>query len=169
VGLNSAQLFLQGVLNGLQPPGGTGIGGPIQALITPIDPDESGLPRIYVWPANGPESRLAWPRNTGPGTPAGWKQIKHSLQLYLTWFDDSDADADIDINFPGLIDFVMFTLRTVIDPAEVTDPLTGALSLLLDIGEDMAYDYVPPRSTADQRILRFDAKITCPVTEYFQA
>ena len=169
MGLNSAQLFLQGLLNGLQPPGGTGIQGPIQALITPIDPDESGLARIYVWPASGPESRLAWPRNTGPNTPAGWKQTKHSLELYLVWFDDSDMDADIDINFPALIDFVMFTLRTTIDPAEVTDPLTGALSLLLDIGEDMNYTYVPPRSTADQRILRFDAKITCPVTEYFQA
>ena len=167
--LNSTQLYIQSLLQGLQPPGDTGVNGPIEALITPYDPDESGAARIYVWPSSGPESRLAWPRNTGPNTSAGWKQTKHSLELFLTWFDDADADPDIDINFPALIDFVMFTLRTCTDPAPVTDPLTGAFSWLLDIGEDMAYTYVPPRSTADQRILRFDAKITCPVTEYFQA
>jgi hypothetical protein len=167
--LNSTQLYIQGLVQGLQPPGGTGIQGPVEALITPYDPDESGLPRIYVWPSNGPESRLAWPRNTGPGTPAGWKQTRHSVQLFLVWFDDSDADADIDINFPALIDYVMFTLRTCTDPAPVTDPFDGSPSWLLDIGEDMTYEYVPPRSTADQRMLRYDAKITCPVTEYFQA
>jgi hypothetical protein len=167
--INSVQLYLQSLLEGLQPPGGTGIQGPIEALITPIDPDESGLPRIYVWPSGAPESRLAWPRNTGPGTPAGWKQARHSVQLYVTWFDDSDMDADIDINFPALIDFILFTLRTCTDPAPVNDPFTGSPSWLLDIGEDMTYEYVPPRSTADQRILRYDARITCPVTEYFQA
>lgn len=169
MGLNSAQLYVKSILDGLQPPGDTGIPGPVEALITPYDPDESGVARIYVWPATGPESRLAWPRNTGPNTPAGWKQIRHSIQLYLVWFDDQDQDQNIDINFPALIDYVMFTLRTTLDPAPVTDPYTGAFSWLLDIGEGMTYDYVPPRSTADQRILRFDAKIQLPVTEYFQA
>ena len=120
--------------------------GPIEALITPYDPDESGAARIYVWPASGPESRLAWPRNTGPGTPAGWKQTRHSILLYLVWFDSQDTDLNIDINFPALIDFVMFTLRTTTDPAPVTDPLTGNPSWLLDIGENMTYEYVTPRS-----------------------
>lgn len=169
MGINSCQLYIQGLLNGLQPPGDTGIGGPIEALITPYDPDESGLARIYVWPSNGPEKRLAWPRNTGPNTPAGWKQITHAMKLFMTWFDDSDADANIDINFPALIDFVMFTLRTCQDPAPVTDPFTGTSWLLLNIGENMNYTYVPPRSTADQRILRYDPKISMPVIEYFQA
>jgi hypothetical protein len=169
MGINTCQLFVQGLLQGLQPPGDTGLNGPIQALITPYDPDEDGVPRIYVWPSAGPERRLAWPRNTGPNTPAGWKQITHNLELFMVWFDDSDADPNIDINFPALIDFVMFTLRTCADPAEVTDPFTGSSWLLLDIGENMNYTYVPPRSTADQRILRYDAKITMPVIEYFIA
>lgn len=169
MGLNTCQLFVKGLLNNLQPPGDTGINGPIEALITPYDPDESGAARIYVWPSAGPERRLAWPRNTGPGTPAGWKQITHNLELFMVWFDDQDIDPNIDVNFPALIDFVMFTLRTCTDPASVTDPLTGESFLLLDIGENMDYTYVPPRSTADQRMLRYDAKITMPVIEYFQA
>ena len=97
MGINSCQLFIQGLLNGLQPPGDTGLEGPIQAMITPKDPDDSGVARIYVWPSSGPEKRLAWPRNTGPNTPAGWKQITHGIELFLTWFDDQDEDQDIDI------------------------------------------------------------------------
>lgn len=169
MGINTAALYIQSLLNGLQPPGNTGIQGPIEALITPNDPDESGLPRIYVWDATGPERRLAWPRNTGPNTPAGWKEIHHNFELFMVWFDDSDIDQNIDTSFPALIDFVMFTLRTCQDPAPVTDPYTGTSWLLLDIGENMNYTYVPPRSTADQRILRYDAKITMPVIEYFVA
>lgn len=169
MGINATALYIQNLLQGLQPPGDTGLQGPIEALITPYDPDESGAARIYVWPGSGPESRLAWPRNTGPGTLAGWKQTRHSVQLYLVWFDNSDTDPNIDINFPALIDWVMLTLRTCADPAPLVDPLTGAPGWGLDIGENMTYEYVTPRSTADQRILRYDAKITCPVTEYFQA
>lgn len=166
--LNSAQLFVKDQLDGITPPGDTGISGPLVALITPYDPDESGEARAYVWPATGKESRRAIPRNTGMGTSSGWKNLEHSLQVFLTWFD-SDSDPDADTNFPALIDYVMDVLRTCADPAVVTDPLTGRVSQLIDVGENMDYTYVPPRSTADQRQLRYDCRITLSILELFQA
>jgi hypothetical protein len=168
VPLNSAQLFIRDTLDGTSPPGDTGLSGPLVALITPYDPDQSGAPRAYVWPSMGREKRRAKPRNHGPGTPAAVKDLNHTVEVFLVWFD-SDSDPDADINFPGLIDYVMDLLRTCDNPALVTDPLTGRVSQLVDIGEDMTYTYVPPRSTADQRILRYDARISVPFLETFQA
>jgi hypothetical protein len=161
--------YIRDLLNGIQPPGDTGITGPLLAQITPYDPDESGIARAYVWAATGPESRLAFPRNTGTNTPAAWKQIRHDMKIFLTWFDDTDTDPNVDVNFPLLIDFVMDVLRTSKNSVQVTDPETGQVSNLVDVGENMTYEYVPPMSLEDQRYLRFDCLITAPVLELFQS
>jgi len=165
----SALTYVQGLINGIPVPGTAGLSGPLVALITPYDPDESGEARAYVWPASGNENRLAFPRNTGPNTPAAWKNVYHNIEIFLTWFDNSDTDADVDTSFPALIDAVMDVLRTSTDPQLVTDPYTGRQSQMVNLGEDQNYEYIPPHSTADQRQLRFDARITTRLLELIQA
>ena len=154
----------------MTPPGDTGISAPIDALITPLDPDvnEDGIARCYVWPAHGPEKRIAMPRNSGPGTPAGWKQLSHDLQVFLVWMDSPDDQAQ-DVNFPLLIDYVMFLLRTSPNPADWTDPETGLVSNMVNLGEQMSYDYVPPRSLEAQMYRRYDARISITLLELFQS
>lgn len=164
----STMRFIQGLIDGTTPPGDTGIPGPLVALITPYDPDDSGEARAYIWPSTGTENRRAIPRNTGPNTPAGWKNARHTVDVFLVWFD-SDDDQNADTNFPALIDFVMDLLRTCNDPAQVTDPDTGRISQQINIGEEMTYEYVPPMSMEDQRYLRYDAKITVHALEMFQS
>jgi len=75
----------------------------------------------------------------------------------------------VDTSFPALLDAVMDALRTCPDPQVVTDPYTGRQSNMVNLGEDMTYTYVPPHSTADQRQLRFDARITARLLELVQA
>ena len=170
MGLVSAQGFVQSILTGLTPPGKTGIKGPIDSLITPLDPDVNpdGIARVYVWPASGPEKRRAMPRNTGPGAPAGWKQITHALEIFLVWMDYPD-DPQADVNFPLLIDYVMMILRTSPNPALYTDPDTGVVSSMVNLGEVMSYDFVPPRTLEPDAMRRYDSRIRCSLLELFQA
>ena len=166
----SAQTYVKGILAGMVPPGDTGIRQPIDSLITPLDPDVNpdGIARCYVWPAKGPEKRLAIPRNSGKGTPAGWKQITHQLEIFMVWMDSPD-DPAADVNFPLFIDFVMDELRTSPNPAQFTDPDTGRASNMVNLGEVMTYDYVPPRTLESQAMRRYDARIQCSLLELFQS
>lgn len=167
--IRAAQQFVADLLQGLTPPGDTGIAAPIDALITPLDPDvnSDGIARIYVWPASGPEKRIAMPRNSGPAyTTAGSKKITHDLQVFLVWMD-SPEDTDADVNFPLLIDYVMKVLRTSPSPALYTDPDTGDQSQMVNLGEVMSYDFVPPRTLEPQMHRRYDARIRCSLLEIF--
>jgi hypothetical protein len=155
--------FINGLLNNLEMPGGAPT---LASYITPPDPNvEADVPTAYVWPMPGSEKRLTEPRNTGPGTPAGWKTTRHEIGIYLVWFG-SDEDPDADALFPGYLDALMDALRTAWPmPAVLTDPWTGEQTQLVDAGEEMSYDSPPPRATEDQRYLRYDALIRVPVTE----
>ena len=153
----------------MTPPGATGLRQPIDAMITPLDPDVNpdGIPRCYVWPASGPEKRRAMPRNTGKGTPAGWKQITHDLLIFLMW-SDSQNDKNADVNFPLFIDWVMDILRTSPNEAQWLDPETGVVSHFENLGEVQKYDFVPPRLLEADARRRYDARITCSLLELFQ-
>jgi hypothetical protein len=168
VPINTVTGYIKDLLDGITPPGDTGLSGPLVALVTPYDPDVSGEARAYVWPSTGAENRRAMPRNTGMNTPAGWKNLRHSVDIFLTWFD-SDSDPDADVNFPALIDYVMDVLRTSACDEVAYDPETGRPSHLINVGETMNYEYVPPMSMEDERYLRYDAKIMVSVLELFQA
>lgn len=165
----SAINYTLSILQGLTPPGQTGINGPVNALNTPLTPDVNpdGIPRCYVWPAKGPENRRAMPRNTGMGTPAGWKNQRHNLEVFLVWMDNPD-DEQSDVNFPLFIDWVMDILRTSANPVQWTDPESGIVSNFANFGEEMTYDYVPPRSLEPDAWRRYDARVTCSLLELFQ-
>lgn len=168
--LVSAQLYVQSLLANMTPPGATGIRGPVQALITPLTPDVNpdGVARCYVWPGAGNESRRAMPRNTGMGTPAGWKNLPHNLELFLVWIDPDPDDAQVDVNFPLFIDWVMDIIRTSPNPAEWLDPDSGIVSNFANLGEKMRYDFIPPRTLEPDTIKRYDARVSITLLELFQ-
>jgi len=172
VPIASAQQYLKGKLDGLPMPGGAPN---LACYVTPPDPNvESDIPTAYVWPSNGREARDpdfagSMSRNAGPGTPSGFKTIEHQLDIWVIWFG-SDDDDDADTLFPGMVDAIMFALRTdTPNPDEyLTDPWTGQQTQLANVGETIQYQ-VTVNSVADQRYLRYDAMLTLPLIEVIQA
>lgn len=161
--------MIKEILDGLVIPGSAGT---LEAFITPPSVREEPPPAIYIWSARGNESRQSLPRAKAPYQPigqSGWKQIDHTIDGYLTWFDEN-MDPDVDHAFGAVVDAVMQALRSSEDPIYYyTDPLTGQQSEIYAIGEKMSYEMAPPRATADQRFLRFDALITIYCFEAFQS
>src|SRR5512146_796191 len=112
--LVTVQSFLLAILDGLPMPYGVPNA---QAYITPPDPRINGkVPAIFIWPSDGQENRSKQlggtiPRNTGVGTASGTKGIRHRLDVYVTWFS-ANAGKRQDPVFPGIVDAIMFALRT---------------------------------------------------------
>jgi hypothetical protein len=163
--------FLLSVLDGTEFPYGIPAA---QAFITPPDPRvQAKIPAIYIWPSDGQENRGAGlggtiPRNTGPNTSAGTKGIMHDFDIYVTWFSVLSGKQG-DSRFLSIVDMVMGTLRTCQpNPAGATDPNTLQESTIYNAGEQMRYR-TGVESTADERWLRYDALISCPVWEIFRA
>ena len=143
------------------------------ARITPRDPEvETDIPTAYVWPTDGdegrdPEKGGAVPRNSGVGTASGTKGTEHNIDVYVVWFGADDTEG-IDSLFPGIVDAVMAAFRFSADPATATDPYTGELSTLVDIGEKMSYR-LTLRSLVEQAYNRYDALVGLSVLEVIQA
>lgn len=163
----TVQTFIKAQLDQLIIPGPAEIG-TLEAYITPPDPRDGPKPAAYIWPSNGHEMRQAMPRNTGPGTPAAWKDFRPSIEVYLTWFNQT-SDPYVDNAFPTVIDAVLRALRTCPDPAQVVDPNTGEVSWLQGVGEDMSWTNLGVTAVADQRMLRYDALIIVPFLESINA
>lgn len=167
--INSAQVYICNLLDGLIMPG---TAGNLRAYITPPDPDvEAEIPHAYVWPSDGDESRDhtkggTVPRNTGYGTPSGYKAFEHHMDVYLVWYGQDD-DPNSDTWFPGMVDAVMLALRTSPDPADATDPYTEQGTTLIDVGENMSYR-ITIRALDDQRYNRYDALISLELLEIMQ-
>lgn len=165
------QQYLLATLNGLEMPS------PIpaaQAYITPPDPRvQAKVPAIYIWPSDGQENRSAElggtiPRNTGPNTPSGTKGLLHQFDIYVTWFS-ANQGRQADPLFPGIVDTIMFALRTSLpNPAEMTDPFTGQVSTIYNVGETQKYR-IGIEATADERWLRYDSLIQCSIWEILNA
>lgn len=166
----SAQQYILNLLQGLPMPNGNYL---LDAFVTPPDPQtDYSNPAAFIWPTDGHESRNpggggAIPRNTGVNTQAGTKPIVHTIDVYVIWFGAGD-DKDADTWFPGMIDAIMWALRTSPDPVVVVDPYTQVNSQLIDVGEDMGYK-IGVRATKDEAYNRYDALITCRVTEILHA
>jgi hypothetical protein len=170
VPLNSVSSYILDLLDGLPLPGPAGASGNLACYVTPPDPGTLEAPSAYLWPSTGSETRLTSPRAGAPNVAEpGWKKIAHRLELWLTWLGAGD-DPSADTNFPAVVDAVMAALRPSPDPVVVTDPVTGVItSITIDVGEHMTYDVAVVHSLEDQRYLRYDARLTLPVTEIFQA
>jgi hypothetical protein len=167
--INSVQVYVQNLISGILMPG---TAGQLRAYITPPDPNtEAEIPTAYVWPSDGDESRDpskggTVPRNTGIGTPSGYKAFEHRLDVYVVWFGQDD-DPDSDTLFPGIMDAIMLVLRTSPDPAVAQDPYTEQLTTLIDVGENMSYR-ITIRALDDQRYNRYDGLISLQLLEIMQ-
>lgn len=178
--INSVQVYIQNLLDGLIMPSSAG---QLRAYITPPDPNEEAeIPTAYIWPSDGDESRDPAKGGTVPRNPgfnsevttlaqliaeSGYKTIEHHMDVYLVWFGQDD-DPNSDTWFPGMVDAIMFALRTSPDPAPAQDPYTGQVTTLLDVGENMGYR-ITLRGLADQRYNRYDALITLELLEMLQS
>ena len=177
--INSVQVYIQNLINGLIMPG---TAGNLVAYITPPDPNtEAELPTAYIWPSDGDESRNNAKGGTVPRNPgfsstvtslsqllsqSGYKAFEHRMDVYMVW-NAQDDDPEADTWFPGMVDAVMFALRTSPDPADAQDPYTGQMTTLIDVGENMNYR-ITLRALADQRYNRYDALITLELLELMQ-
>ena len=148
--------------------------GVLRTYIMPLNPnaDAAADPQAFIWGGTGDEARLTVPR-AEPGNLAsgGDKQLIHQIDIYLVMFL-ADDDADNGTDGPAMVDAVMALLRNtaLLDATQhAKDPITGQLSNLLNIGENMSYQQGTLRALADQRMLRFDALVTCEVIEIIQA
>jgi hypothetical protein len=170
VPINTVQCYLAGLLNGLPLPGPAGESGALACYITPPDPGNLEVPTAYLWPTGGTEGRLTTPRAGGPNVEfPGWKRLDHQVPLFIAWVGVAD-DPSADTNFPAVVDAIMACLRISPDEVLATDPVSGIQSsLILGVGEVMTYDYAVVHTEADQRLLRYDARLSLTVIEYFQS
>lgn len=181
MGLASATNYVKDLLNGLAWPAGmqalTNPPPPLIAQVMPIDPYVlAGTPQAQVWFAHGDESRGndkyragTVPRALTMGGPSGTKTIIHRIAVYLVWTGGSPTDPVRDTLFPGMVDWVMATLRVTTDPQAVPDPWTPSITTdLVDIGETMSFD-TALRTLEEQQAQRLDALITLTVTEIMSA
>lgn len=145
----------------------------LEAFVTPPDPEtDYSNPHAYIWPTTGKESRNAAqggaiPRNTGVNTPAGTKSIMHRFEIYVRWYVAND-DTNADIWFPGMVDAVMWALRTADDPLVAADPYTEINSQVIGLGENIDY-HITIRATEDEAQNMYDCLILLPVNEILHA
>lgn len=162
--------YVQGLLSGLPMPG-QGTASLVCSIVPPPVFSEPGIiPTCYLWAGEGRESRSTAlgspPRNTGPGTPAGFKAVVHQVQWVLLW---SGTDEPAHLLFASMIDTILERLRTATPmPADAADPATGTETQLVDVGEDMTYR-TAIRPAADQRSNQYEALFSMPVTEVIRA
>lgn len=166
----SSQNAIMSIIQGLPMPGGNY---QLEAFVTPPDPEtDYSNPHAYIWPTDGDESRNpgeggSIPRNTGVNTPAGTKPIMHNFEIFMRWYANND-DTNSDTWFPGMVDAVMWALRTCTDPQIAVDPYTEVQSQLIGIGERMKY-HITIRATEDEAYNMYDALISVPVLEILHA
>jgi hypothetical protein len=167
VSIASATSFVQGLLDGIGMPGGIE---DLAAYLDPPDPNvESAFPTAIIMSADGPEKRLAGPRNTGPGTTSGQKTISHTVRVLVYYFMAGD-DPEAKTLFAGIMDGIMTALRTAFPmPALMTDPYTGTVTTAVNAGEEMQYERLPPQATKDQGINLWQGIILIPLQEVIQA
>jgi len=170
----STVAYVRDLLNGQSLPGG---GGRLDAFVAPPDPKtDSTNPAAYVWMSRGATRRVSGPRSVPPPNlwqatangPRGWKKMTHNISIWITWFDDN-SDAQADSTFPTVLDWVMMMLETCHMPQDILDPSTGSVSAqIINLGQNLEYEWGPVRSTASQREQRQDALITAPTEEWVQ-
>lgn len=158
--LNSVQLYVQGLLDGLQIPGSPDR---LDAYITPPTIEDVDRPKAYIWGA-----RTRGGRQTAPRLPkGGFRKLLWTVDVYLTYESTPDAPA-IDQEFPIVVDAVLNVLWKTTMPIFIRDPSTGQRSQILAIGESWDLEYPPERVPATLRMLYYSARISGTVEEAVQ-
>lgn len=168
VPLNSVQNYVAGLLDGLEVPiRGTK---PVEAHITPPTFEDIDGPKAYVWGGRHRGHRQTMPRNsTGQlvDGKAGFKELNWDLDIYLAYETTADAPF-LNQEFPCIVDAVLTKLWTTPVNRYITDPITGVISQITQIGEDWHFEMLPERTPNTLRMVFYTARITAMITEEVQ-
>ena len=141
--LASVQYYLKGELAGLQ----SAMLDPLEAVIQPpVLADIADHPYAYIWAGRGQEATQTAPkvyRNVnadGSLTQGGYLKMTWQIAVWLYALMAQD-DPNIELAFPALIDMVTFQLNTTPPTVNVTDPVTGQLSELINIAQKVEIEY----------------------------
>ena len=165
MGIASVTMAVKNLLDGLAMPGG--LPG-LNCYINAPDPNvETTIPTAYVWPTAFDTSRDTLPRNLGPYSTAGagFKAKQHAIDVFIIWMDGGTED-DSDTIFPGIVDAAVAALETCTMPALITDPYTGVVTELVNLGE-VIRGRIVASALDDQRFLRYDALLQLPAQETY--
>lgn len=165
--LNSVQALVQSSLNGLPMP--NGIPNAVAYVAPPVVTDLAAMPEIFVWGGQLSEKRqtMAGSRSATINTTSGFHDMFWSIDVYIKYAMSPD-DAHLQSSFPLVVDLVMEKLRGIPITDTITDSVTGWVSQIVEIGEDMTMNYGDIHSLSDQRYWLFEAQIICKVHELIQ-
>jgi hypothetical protein len=171
VPIASCLAYVKGLLVSLPMPGSVP---DMAAYINAPDPNtETDIPTSYVWPTEISEARDlknggSMSRNQGPDTSAGFKVLRHSIDVFIIHME-ADDEEDADSLFPGIVDAAMKAFRFAYPmPADVIDPWTGEETQISNLGEVMR-GKIFVAALEDQAYLRYDSLLRLLVTETIQA
>jgi hypothetical protein len=165
--LNSVQIYVSNLLTDLQLPLGSP---PLETYITPPAYEDIDRPKAYVWGGRARGKRQTMPRNTSGflvDGRSGFKHIDWTIDIYLLYETTPDS-ANVDQEFPTIVDAVMTKLWTTPLNTFITDPTTGVVSEITSIGEEWDFEMMPERTPNTLRMLLFTARISLTVTEILQ-
>jgi hypothetical protein len=166
VSLAGVEFYVASLIDGLVVPG---IANPLRAFVQPPPVTNiSKSPVAYVWGGRGNEQRATIPRGGHSPFPGGaQKRTLHTIMVILQWsFRPTQENAQL---FPLLIDAVLGVFRAANLQTPVIDPVTGAKSILTDLGEQMTWEYSTPVGTTptSQQMALGMCVIRCPTREWF--
>lgn len=116
------------------------------------------VPHIYIWGSVWDDNRQTAPRKRG------FIRSDYQVQLWLRMIMQAN-DPDADMAFPAFIKTVQRHLQKVNIAVPITDPVDNEVSQLLAIGEKYHVEYIPVHTTANQRIVQYDALVRATVRE----
>lgn len=161
--LNSVQIYVANLVDGIQVPT---IDKPIEAFITPPTVEDIDGPKAYIWGARNRGKRQTMPRGRAPA--AGFKRLDWTIDIYLVHLTTPD-EANLDQEFPLIIDSVLTALWSTPMPVVIEDPTSGQVSQIQAIGEQWELEYPPERTPATLRMLYYSSRIAMDVVEILQA
>ncbi len=177
--LNSVQLYVKGLIDGLVVQDGIGA---IEAFVQPPVLDTLDAPKAYVWGARMRGRRQTMPRIATPAAinagRSGYKRLDWTVDVYLAYEMNPDVPATtMDQDFPMIIDAVFTqmwttTMPVFIDPNGVptTTPLSNVVyTQILAVGEDFELEYPPERAPATMRMVYYTARLGFDIYEAVQA
>lgn len=159
--LYAVENYVATLLDGLEAPGfGPNMLAQAWVLPPPVT-QPAANPQLYVWSGFFDEQRATLSR--GPGQ----KRTQHRLTVFIQWVSSNDPAGSA--LFPLLIEAVLQPLRAATLSVPIVDPVTGASSVLTDLGEHMAVSYSTPVALNDQRDLQHNAVVRAFAHEWFVA
>lgn len=164
--LASTQLYIKGLLNGLQ----SKQLDPVEAVIQPpVLMDSADHPYAFIWGGRATEKRQTAPRAirqaSGAIAPGGYQKMNWDIAVRLYTIMGQD-DPNVETAFPTLIDATLRWLNTTQIPIIVVDPTTGQNSQILTIAENVAMEYATAKVTiGGQGIVRFACDLIVDVEE----